>query len=497
MHSRRPVGVRSTEHMLEASLFPALSGSTQAFIRTAYGLLMIATLVQALPQARRFFLSERWGGYAERGPFVDWLQNPVVLPLVLGGWLAAAIALTAGWWVVPAALLNVVLCRYFFIQMRWRGVLRGMGAPGFIANWLGLAVLLLEYTLRHAPDLQGLALLVLQADFAFIMLSAGVYKFTAGYRRNNGMELGMVNPEWGYWWRFWGQQRPDAWWFRLFNEMAWSTEVIAALLMLFPPTRFVGGMLILVTFIFIATQIRLGFLCEMVMACCLIFVHPGSVVDVWLSALIAPPAIAGTTASAGVSVGVLAAALWVYLIALPFAHAGLYYNLYGKKRLPGVLQSMLDAYTNAFGIIVWRVFSADHTNFLIEIDEHLADGTRRRVSNWGEGLRYRHVAESIVVTTLFTTLKYYPSNSTLFTGRLLRYARTVPRRADSTLGFRYLSVVKRDGAFDYVLAAEYVVDVGRSVVEERVIDPSMSVRAPVTASPIHEAARPGSYAPAR
>jgi len=483
--------------MLEAAFLPQLSGSAQAFIRTAYGLLMIATLAQALPHARRFFLSERWGGYAERGPSVDWLQNPVMLPLVLVGWLAAAIALAAGSWVVPAAFLNYALCRYFFIQMRWRGVLRGMGAPGFIAHWLGLTVLLLEYTRRYAPDLQGLALLVLQVDFAFIMLSAGVYKFSAGYRQNNGMELGMVNREWGYWWRFWGRQRPDAWWFRLFNEMAWSTEVIAALLMLLPPTRFLGGMLVLISFVFIATQIRLGFLCEMVIVCCLLFAHPGGLVDVWLSAVPVSPASAGATIGPASVNALLAAGLWGYLVALPFAHAGLYFNLYAKKRLPGILQPMLEAYTNTFGVIVWRVFSADHTNFFIEIDERRSDGARHRISTWGEGLRYRHVAESIAVTTLFTTLKYYPSNHALFTERLLRYARTLPRHTDSTLVFRYVGVVKRDGRFRSVAAAEYVVDLARGVIEERVVDDSISVRAPVPTSPVHEAARPGSYAPAR
>jgi hypothetical protein len=372
-----------------------------------------------------------------------------------------------------------------------------MGAPGFIANWLGLAVILLEYTRRHAPDLQGLALLVLQVDFAFIMLSAGVYKFSAGYRANNGMELGMVNPEWGYWWRFWSRQRPVAWRFRLFNELAWSTEVIAALSMLVPATRSIGGMLILVTFVFIATQIRLGFLCEMVMVCCVLFAHPGSLVDVWLSAVVAPPEIAATnTAPAWVN-ALLAAGLWTYLVALPLVHAGLSFNLYAKKRFPGMLQRAFDAYANTFGIIVWRVFSADHTNFLIEIDERKADGTTQRISTWGEGFRFSHVAESITVTTLFTTLKYYPSNSTLFTTRLLRYARTIPRYADSTLGFRYFGVVKREDRFDFVLAVEYIVDLARDVVEEHVIDPSISVRAPVAASPVHEAARPGSYAPAR
>jgi hypothetical protein len=113
------------------------------------------------------------------------------------------------------------------------------------------------------------------------------------------------------------------------------------------------------------------------------------------------------------------------------------------------------------------------------------------------GRRYRHVAEAITVTTLFTTLKYYPGNSALFTGRLLRYARTIPRRPDSALVFRYIGVVKRVDRFDYVPAAEYIVDVARGTVEERVIDDSIPTRASIASSPIHEAAHPGSYAPAR
>ena len=183
----------------EPLLYPSVGPAVLHVIRTSYGLLLLATLLSVVPHARRYFLSERWGGYGQRGLAVDSLQNPVVLPLLLVTWFAAAGALVIGWHVVLAGLVNALLCRYFFIQMRWRGVLRGMGAPGFIAYWLGAAVLLLEYTRRAAPDLQGLALFALQVDFAFIMLSAGFYKFSAGYRRNEGMELGMVNPEWGYW----------------------------------------------------------------------------------------------------------------------------------------------------------------------------------------------------------------------------------------------------------------------------------------------------------
>src|SRR5205814_2094741 len=113
----------------------------------------------------------------------------------------------------------------------------------------------------------------------------------AGYRTNDGMELGMVNPEWGYWGSLWGNMPPGHLLFRVFNQMAWGTEVVAGILMLFPQTRFIGGAIILLSFIFIASQIRLGFLCEMVIVVCLIFFHPGSAGDRVL-ALAMPGAVA-------------------------------------------------------------------------------------------------------------------------------------------------------------------------------------------------------------
>ena len=51
---------------------------------------------------------------------------------------------------------------------------------------------------------------MLQVDLALIMLSAGVYKFTAGYPRNHGMELGLCNPMWGYWWKWYAARPPDS-----------------------------------------------------------------------------------------------------------------------------------------------------------------------------------------------------------------------------------------------------------------------------------------------
>ena len=44
-------------------LHPELSLSVQVFMRVAYGMLLCGMLVLAIPSWRRFFLSERWGGY--------------------------------------------------------------------------------------------------------------------------------------------------------------------------------------------------------------------------------------------------------------------------------------------------------------------------------------------------------------------------------------------------------------------------------------------------
>src|SRR5258708_3244649 len=118
-----------------ADWLPELSGATQDLLRTLYGCLLLGTLVMALPHAGRFFLSERWGGYAQSSVAVDLIQNPLVGTVLMAVWLTCGVLITIGTWSPWAALLNLLLCRYFFIHMRWKGVLCGMGAPGFMSYW--------------------------------------------------------------------------------------------------------------------------------------------------------------------------------------------------------------------------------------------------------------------------------------------------------------------------------------------------------------------------
>jgi hypothetical protein len=476
---------------------PELSVTAQATFRSVYGALLLLTLLWTLPHARRFFLSERWGGYTESSRAVDFVQNPVVAPFVLATWLACSVLLLAGVWTVAASAVNLVLCHYFFVRMRWRSVARGLGAPGFMTYWLGAAVFLLELTSHAAGDVRGLALLVLQVDFAFIMLSAGVYKLSAGYARDQGMEYGLVNPEWGYWWRRWSEVAPGRAVFRVLNHLAWTTEIAAAVLMLVPVTREMGAFLIMASFVFIATQIRLGWLCEMVILAGVLYFSPGGWGDRVFTSLVTPASLTSIDAGAVVAIA-LTTVLAGYLALLPLAHAGLFVNFYLRRPLPRVVQRALDAYTNFFGLIIWRVFSVDVINFVVLVHRRRPDaGARTLVSRWGQAtsLRYCHVAEAITMTSVFTTLKYHPSDRGLFETRLLRYARTVPTRDGDELVFEVRSVVKGRTRFELVPVAEWVVDPMTRTVREHPLGDTEALRRPHAVSPVHEGVRPGTYAP--
>jgi hypothetical protein len=480
-------------------LLPTLSLELQTAVRIAYGILMLLTLAAAAPHAKRYFRSERWGGYAESSAWTDAIQNPFMGPVVLVTWGAAAIGLVAGRRVLAASVVNLACCYYFFIRMRWRSVTRGMGAPGFIAFWLGAAVCLLELTTRHAIAVRGLVLLTLQIDFALIMVSAGLYKLVAGYRHSSGMELGMVNPEWGYWPSFWRTWRPSHPLFRFLDEMAWATEVAGGVLMLVPATRLVGSLAILLSFVFIATQIRLGFLCEMVIVCCLLFFGGTAGERALLTWL---PSIHGAAADPGAQWPGLAAAVtvfcWMYIVALPIVRTGMFYNQLRHRSLPRLLQQALDAYANTFGLILWRVFTADVVNFFIRVWQPSGAGAPRRlISEYPRTgpSRFSQVAECIAITSVFTTLKYYPSNRPLFVERLLRYARTIPREPSQPLIFEWVDITTENDRFAFVPITEFTVDLdARAATETARTTVSSRDRQPAF-SPVHEAVRPGSYAP--
>lgn len=158
----------------------------------------------------------------------------------------------------------------------------------------------------------------------------------------------------------------------------------------------------------------------------------------------------------------VAAALCIaYITALPWAKAGQYYNFYAKKRLTEPLQRACDLWCNFWGIIIWRVFTIDNTNFYIKVwFEDRATGRRHLHSrpqdyDFGSGLRYLHVCEFVCLVSVFTTLKYYSADSSLFSQRLDRYARTLPCPKGHTVVFEWVDIRKESGRFEDVVSREF------------------------------------------
>src|SRR5262249_33231070 len=138
---------------------------------------------------------------------------------------------------LPASLVNLALARYFFVEMRWKGILRGMGAPGHMSYWCGafIALLAMARAVDGSGLLRAVTIATFRFDYALIMLMAGIYKLSAGYAKGEGFERGLVNPWWGFWAHHMNKLPPRSILFRILNHMGWLAEVVCSVLFLVPP----------------------------------------------------------------------------------------------------------------------------------------------------------------------------------------------------------------------------------------------------------------------
>lgn len=448
----------------------------------------------------QLMVSETWGGYIQSSSARDRFHNPAGSTIMLSVWSLSAACIAAGILPLFAAAINWMFCWYFFIGLRWQSLARGCGAPGFIANWLAVAVLLLEFTSLPGTltELRYAAIRMLRVDFGCIFLSAGVYKYLSGYRSGAGMEYGMANPMWGYWHRKVAQLPPSSVLFKVLNFLAWSTEMVAAALMLVPAFMGWGGLFFAVIFVFIAVQIRLGWLCHMAVLIGCIYASPGDLFSNMLlpagaaelipdPAFLVPPAVQNA----------ITWAMTAHTVLIPICFAGIWYNQLAGRRLPEGLQKILDRYANAFGIILWRVFSSDLTRFVVTVRSAAAGGPFRKVSEFGErsefsGSRFGQVFEAITVVCLFTTLNYFPHDRQQFRDKLVRYAKSLGKNVEQ-VSFEIDVIDKKEKGFDRRPAAVYGVNTRSGQVTESEADPGWFK--PVGPTLVFAGVRPGSYAP--
>ena len=163
------------------------------------------------------------------------------------------------------------------------------------------------------------------------------------------------------------------------NQLGWATEIVAAVLMLIPQTRFLGAAIIVLTFAFIATQIRLGLLCEMVVVAGVLFFQPGksrSPARARISSRGRPRARPATTRWAGSQPSSRSSSGRTSRFCRSHTSALRRISI-ADARSRRRLQRLLEVYTNAFGIIVWRVFSVDVVGFFVKIHRAQRSGPGR------------------------------------------------------------------------------------------------------------------------
>lgn len=483
------------------------------------GLLFLLDLLAYLPLFEVFFGLSEDSGFQTR-------RRGRTLGLGLG-WLVAALALMSGQRVCMLAATLFFYCtyRFFYIDRRWSSIRRGGGAPGFMSHWTAFYLLLLQAAafLDASGALPRWLGSMARIDLGVIMICAGVYKYMIGYLKNDGMEYGRVNPMWGYAWRRYRHRDPAGFHETVSNILGSVVEIGAGLCLLSSHLQVLGAVAISLSFLLVGLLIRLGrlaWLMTLLPALCLPNFGPTLMARVPFHLPTPTWLLAGLT---GLS--------WAFLALLPLVKFTQYFNLFANRSLPQPLQSWLTRYANSVPIIIWRVFTPDVTNFYVRI--FAIEGQQERAilterdytlhgwTNLWQKLRFWHVTESITLTSIFTTLKYFPSNRELFDQKLLRYADSLAEGRPTPVRFRfeYVSIQKLPPREIAMLPPELVYDdrpelgpnsatrfaflhVGnfyvnrdnRRVREQKLLQ-SFDFAAPSRFSPVRESAAPGSYQP--
>lgn len=357
------------------------------------------------------------------------------------------------------AAYNFMLCRTYFVKLRWNCLNRGFGATGFLMNWLAMAVLLSEVTALPgiSRSTQDAALYFIRADFALIMLSAGAYKLFSGYFKGEGMEYALVNPMWSNLSGVYSRLSPKNKMFPFLNHNTWFWEVAAGFLMLIPMSMPTGSVLIALSFIFVAVHFRLNFLPGLIFTCCLFYLCP------WTDKISASGGLAEFNVTVPVFIDkFLSVCIPAGLAVVVASHLCLWINFLRRGNGSSGIVNWFNRYANHAGIIIWRVFTADISNFIVNIYSESGAGHRKLLSEYGKALnlfgsRYSNTIESVTLACIFNTLKYQPSAVELLDKKIRMYSESVSGESSSKIVFQVSRIHKKKN-FNAEVSAEFTFD---------------------------------------
>ena len=349
--------------------------------------------------------------------------------------------------------------------------------------------------------------MVLRYDFAVIMLCSGLYKALVGYFNRNGMEFGAVNPLWGYHYKFFKKISPDNWYLHFQNITASAGELLIGTLLIFPSLQLYGALICMLSFLYLIPLIRLGRLSSLMIIIPILFLPDlGVYFNNYQASYISNTYYDFNEFHESYTYHAVSLFCYLYCALLPFVKLTQYFNLFLNYNFPKFYQLIINMVSRITPIIIWRVFTADVTDFFIRItlldkdnkqDVVLLDENQiYSYDNWDNFLikhRFLQVTESITIVSLFNTLKYFPSKSSLFEDKLLKYSNTLPNVKNKIIKYEYVKILKQNTGFIYKPSAYYLVDLKNYKIEEIIIDENYHPSNKAFNSPVRESLDFGSY----
>jgi hypothetical protein len=411
-----------------------------------------AYLVSLFPVRRLIFYGTDYYGGILSNRYSANLIKGRHLQLVYPIWLLCAaiavIAVSKPIFQVVAIFICLIFSRIFFIELRFKTIYRGCGAPGFMTYWILLYFFLIRtFEISKVDKSQLISLMLL--DLSLIFWSAGIFKYRAGYLSGKGIEFGLANPMWCRNYRFIRiHLGPSV--TKFLNLSAVIVEILISLLLIQGADILVfAGLFLLVIMFITLIPVRLGLLTlTMINIPFCIFLYLISIQSLDSTGRQAP--------------GLTLIILHIYGVLLVFANIWNWLSFYSFPS-PVVVRQIGGLCQRMTGAIIWSVFNANITENFVQVE---FSQSRKKVQSWeSPALRIqRNVHYNIMLANLALFPHYFPSLKDDFQDRVLAVCRYVSPYKNSIVRIRIFKLVHQSGNWSEKLFRTYMVDLKRNSV---------------------------------
>jgi len=362
--------------------------------------------VLLIPNYKRIFSEKKFGGYLDRKNVSFKFESELVtvIWILLNSLLLLEIKITY----VSFALL--LICYYYFIFHRFTSISRGMGAPGYFTFFTNKINFLIIIVSEYSPSSLNYLVNFISAEIGLIFVVSAIYKIKSGYRTDRGINIGLVNPQWSYFPNFWQKINLFSIKFKILNFMSIYMELLGGIFLCIPKTQIAGFALIALTFLAVATTVRLGVLCiQIILSVSIVFINKSETKNITNHH------------------DVLSIILCIIIVAEIISYIVNFMILIKEYDFKYMIRKFVHIMNRYYGISLWRVFTSDLTSIYVEVYAKNQFGKYKLLSAWDKWncFRYRNVGESITITSIFTTLKYFPADSDLFENKLLIHSLSI------------------------------------------------------------------------